>query len=157
MRAADGRGLRSITKTSSGPTWSPDGRRILFERDNSLYLVPAAGGRAKALGAGNQGGGWSPDGKLLVLPHGSECRVDVARSNGSGRRPLDTGPPLGCVLSAPRPYVSQPTWSPDGRWLAFIRHAEEGTRAEIWIVRPDGTQRRRVVSAGREVGLAWTP
>jgi TolB protein len=145
---ADGRGRRSLARSSSGPAWSPDGRRLLFERDGTIYLVPSAGGTARRVGPGYQGGGWSPDGRLLALPLGR--RIDLATAEGTMRRPLDTG------RSRVRPYVHQPTWSPDGKWLAFVRSAEEGKSAEIWVIRPDGTGRRRIAAPGREVQLAWT-
>jgi hypothetical protein len=145
---ADGRGRRSLARASSGPVWSPDGRRLLFERDGTLYIVPSAGGMARRVGPGYRGGGWSPEGRLLALQVGH--RIDIATGEGSMRRPLDTG------RSRVRPYVHQPMWSPDGKSLAFVRSAEEGRSAEIWVIRPDGTGRRRIAAPGREVELAWT-
>jgi Tol biopolymer transport system component len=45
------------------------------------------------------------------------------------------------------------TWSPDGEWLAFT------TDASLYLVRPDGTGLRRVVSGGFGTAPAvqWSP
>jgi len=69
----------------SNPSWSPDGRYIVFARskvyrlksvrkdqpDSELYIIPAEGGRAKKLRANtnrmNSWHSWSPNGKWLVF------------------------------------------------------------------------------------------
>lgn len=35
-------------------------------------------------------------------------------------------------------------WSPDGRWLAFSVATGGGVRTEVWVVRPDGSDARRL-------------
>jgi Tol biopolymer transport system component len=45
-------------------------------------------------------------------------------------------------------YATSPAWSPDGRRIAFVRHAEES--AELYVMNADGTGAVRRVS---EVGL----
>lgn len=39
---------------------------------------------------------------------------------------------------------SSPAWSPDGGFLAFVRHDGESNESAIFVVRPDGTDQRRV-------------
>jgi Tol biopolymer transport system component len=49
-----------------------------------------------------------------------------------------------------------PAWSPDGRWIAY--QTDTGSRWELWIVRPDGSDAHRVSPAGADgVWAAWTP
>ena len=51
-------------------------------------------------------------------------------------------------------------WSPDGNWLAYLVSPGGSIRAELHVVRPDGTDRRLLAGAGEyETVLAglWTP
>ena len=55
--------------------------------------------------------------------------------------------------------IDQPTWSPDGSRLAFMRDSA-GNRTDLWIVNRDGSNLRQVTHVG-EYGeakyLAWSP
>lgn len=47
-------------------------------------------------------------------------------------------------------------WSPDGQWLAASVATGGGVRSEVWVVRPDGSGRRRVAGApGHAVIGPW--
>ncbi|SCX38978.1 Dipeptidyl aminopeptidase/acylaminoacyl peptidase [Klenkia marina] len=52
-------------------------------------------------------------------------------------------PPV--VLSAPDQEVVSVAWSPDGAWLAYLVSPGGSICAELWVVRPDGSGRRRVL------------
>jgi TolB protein len=39
-----------------------------------------------------------------------------------------------------------PSWSPDGRWIAFVRGAEGSGRGNIWIMRADGSDLTQLTS-----------
>ena len=53
--AATGARVRSLTHgRDSQPSWSPDGKNIVFTRGRSLFVVPAAGGPARRIAAGIQ-------------------------------------------------------------------------------------------------------
>jgi dipeptidyl aminopeptidase/acylaminoacyl peptidase len=48
-------------------------------------------------------------------------------------------------------------WSPDGTWMACSVATGGGVRSEVWVVRPDGSQARRVAGApGHAVLGPWT-
>jgi dipeptidyl aminopeptidase/acylaminoacyl peptidase len=53
-----------------------------------------------------------------------------------------TRPPV--VLELSDDPVLEVHWSPDGRWLACSVATGGGVRSEVWVVRPDGTGRRRI-------------
>jgi dipeptidyl aminopeptidase/acylaminoacyl peptidase len=63
----------------------------------------------------------------------------------------------GARLSLTRgPSDRSPRWSPDGRWLAFLR-AEDGP-AQVWLLPIAGGEARRLTELPLGVGeLAWSP
>ena len=49
-----------------------------------------------------------------------------------------------------------PSWSPDGRRIAFVRNTD--TRADIYVVNADGTERVRLTNHPRsETSPVWSP
>lgn len=56
------------------------------------------------------------------------------------------------------PFDSQPTYSPDGRWIAFL--SDRSGAENLWVVRPDGSEPRQVSFGDDETVLvspAWSP
>lgn len=126
----------------SMPAWSPDGQTIAFVRgasgssyalegDADIYTVPATGGTAQPL-TGASGSGmsyypaYSPDGRWLAFTHHegnatyAAPQAEIFLVNATGGEPIliqanDT--PEGATLT--NVSNSWPTWSLDGRYLAF--------------------------------------
>ena len=89
----------------------------------------------------------SPDGRQVVFvsDRGGLPQVWTA--------PLSGGPAGPVALEGCR--VTAVSWSPTGAWLACVVAPAGRSRAEVWVVRPDGTGARRV--AGAEPGTAMLP
>jgi Tol biopolymer transport system component len=107
--------------------WSRDGSRLLFWSTRAprvgLYVMHADGSRQVRVAAGRSGD-ISPRGTAVVY---SGKGIWVVGANGKGRHRLS-------------PNGTQPRWSPDGQWIAYVVKRPSGASG-IDLVRPDGTQR----------------
>jgi Tol biopolymer transport system component len=164
--------------------WSPDGTRIAFigreaTGNSGLYVVDVkadgalTGGlqarRITEAGASLVWGRprWSPDGTELAAEAGTnyDCSnydsgtmdAFIVKADGSGQRPL--------VAEAAKEY--NPTWSPDGKQLAFIRLVDPSEwvtgrpcTAAIWVIDAAGTNPRRLDGLAPDPDLqppVWSP
>jgi dipeptidyl aminopeptidase/acylaminoacyl peptidase len=154
---ADGSKLRFLV-TGERPAWSPDGRRIAFQRGGNVHVIGADGTGEALLGEGREPS-WAPDGARLAFV-GSEG-IAVMRDDGSEAVTLvrhdfredtyvdDMG-------------VGKPSWSPDGERIAF-EHLGDGdlVPAQIFVMKADGSEPRRVTPTQgvqyAESDPAWSP
>ena len=114
------------------PQWTPDGSRVTFASDRAggrdIYWKPADGsGPATSLWTGELNQypyAWSPDGRVLVF---EEQNSTTASDLWALHLPDSTAVP---VVVAPGVQLSA-TFSPDGRWLAYM--SNETGRYDIWV------------------------
>ncbi len=158
VRASDGGGLvRLLRGPVSPPRYSPDGTDLSFfdskagvspPGSGALFVMGADGSDPRRLTPWGYAFGdhaWSPDGMWIAFqrPYG---QLYLVRPDGSDlhRVPLDLEAGTGAL---------NPSWSPDGEWIVFS--LQRPGRAEIFMVRADGTGLRKVTGApGRQ---AQTP
>ncbi len=164
-------GLTRITSDSGsdyGPTWSPDGSRILFENDAAgnweIFVVNADGsGRTNLTNFdGYDGGGdFSPDGSEIVFTSTREAVAEGHSGRDIWLMDMD-GTNLRRLTTNDR-YEGAPRFSPDGRRIAFCRSlpAEvegEPSNGEIFIMDRDGTNERRITNQeGFDCLADWSP
>jgi Tol biopolymer transport system component len=133
-----------LTRTREGAVyseWAPDGQHLLFTADGGLWSQPVGGGAATNImnAGGVIGFSVSPDGRTIVFRTGTEeGRKLWYRSLGGDTTThlLDAGP-----------GALEPSFSPDGKWIAYT----SGDLA-VYIARfPDLSDRQRIsLEVGRD-------
>jgi TolB protein len=123
---ADGGGEKRLTRDPAfdgNPTWSPDGSRIAFASNRLgptyVHVMGADGSNPHAVGPPySTTPDWSPDGSLIAIA--APSGLAVMRPDGTGFR----------SLTHHLDNDLYPSWSPDGRRLAY-ESDRDGTY-EIW-------------------------
>jgi len=128
------------------PTWSPDGKYILFVSDEEgaprLYTSRFNGDELHRFGALNGVSGrpdWSPDGKWVVVSAGNPGKIYLMDADGANAR----------VISPAGSDSREPSFSPDGEWVAFrlsFDNPGDPDVCEIYIMRLDGSDLRRLTT-----------
>jgi Tol biopolymer transport system component/DNA-binding winged helix-turn-helix (wHTH) protein len=148
------------------PAWSPDGHYIAFLRRTAerseFYLIPTLGGAERKLAAispyrvPNDGNStyYSLDGKFLAISDKNAptepLSIQLLTLETGEKRKL-TAPPAGILGD----YC--PAFSPDGKWLAFVR-SPRWSNDDLYVLPLAGGEPRRLTSDNMTIsGLSWTP
>jgi len=150
----DERGPRTTRTTFSGTnasefTVSKDGKQLAFVVRGDVFTVPIAkGGDAKRLTDNPTRDwevAWAPDGKSLVYSSN--------RDGGYKLYSVDAATGATTQLTKGAGSDSEPVFSPDGKWIAFLR----GPQTSLYVIRPDGSG-EQLAAAGPKVWEArWSP
>jgi WD40 repeat protein len=135
--------------------WSPDGRHLALSvttltaqnKANGLHVIDTVTGADHQLTECNratcipQGIDWSPDGTRIVYDAGDQIRAIKATG----------GAPVVLAGVTPPGADHSPTWSPDGRWIAFADWSDYS----LYRMRSDGSDVSLLVRNGSSP--AWSP
>ncbi len=144
----------------SSPTWSPDGSRLAFirMRNNQQFwavdVINADGSgradlRTNTLGEQFRGGiAWSKLGVLAFAQNlGTPNEVYSLFTDGGG---------LTNLSKALEVDDGAPSWSPDGKLIAFTSNRDKAQ--QIYVMNADGTGVRRVSQGGfNDMSPVWSP
>lgn len=164
---ADGTGTRLLVPNvpnAAAATFSPDGTQIAFWGDgspDSLFVVNADGSDLRRIAgnlwiATNRPPTWSPDGRSVAFSsesgpdrHDQRIYVVDARAGAVPRVVAGGG--------SDNIEAYEPSWSPDGDWIAFFGISPSGTG--LWLVHPSGAGAQALATT-HDVGLGqpqWAP
>jgi len=141
------RQLTSLPGTEGEMSWSPDGRQIIFDANDGIYVIGIDGaGLDKVVGLSNwvgHGPAWSPTADLILLTDG---RLGTMRPDGTELHLLP-----GTVAG------EHGSWSPDGARFTFM-----GTGPiqpwDIFTADADGSNVRNLThNTFYESFPAWSP
>jgi hypothetical protein len=143
----DGRDLKRLA-IGATPRWSPDGKRLMFMRDEAndpkrrsgVFLIDRDGTSERRITDGRWPD-WSPDGKRIAFSLGGQpgpglrvgATICIAKPDGTERRAIVAG--------------DCPTWSPDGKKLVYCFR---GPAAGPVLVVYDLT-----TGKDQELGIGW--
>jgi len=177
----DGTGRRLILR--NGPTspvylepaYARRGARIAFSRSitsplgpgtpiGSIWLARSDGSHRRQLIAAGPFGSlssphWAPDGRRIVFYRAHPCDAfnsaelacppEVQRSTDYGLFVYRRGRTR--LLTHDGNF---PSWSPNGRLIAFVSQLREEA---LYVIRPDGSGRRRIFNRVGVVSVDWSP
>jgi serine/threonine-protein kinase len=148
------------------PIWTPDGRHVVFGSDRAkagvfnLYWVNADGTgdvtRLTNSPDSHSPRSWHPSGKFLAftaVPPGGSLDLMVLPMEGDSSRGWTPGTPT--VIQSTPANEGSPTFSPDGRWIAYNSN-EGGGNYEIYVRPFPGPGGKWRISTGGGAFPRWS-
>lgn len=140
-------GKRKVIHEEAGrfeaPNWMPDGKKLIINKDGSLYKIPVEGGDLEKINTGtinknNNDHGISFDGKMLAMSHHREGLP------GGGSTvyvvPIEGGTPRQITDATPSYWHG---WAPNNKEIVFVGQ-RDGKNYDIYKV---------AINGGKEIKL----
>lgn len=154
VEAPKGATIKQVPISTDEGTWmdvdvAPDGQTLAFTLLGDIYTLPISGGTPRRI---TDGMAWdvhprfSPDGTRIAFTsdRGGGDNIWVMNADGSDKRQL---------TKEDFRLLNQPSWSPDGRFIAAKKHFTTGRSlgtGEIWLYHVSGGGGVQVVERANE-------
>jgi imidazolonepropionase-like amidohydrolase/Tol biopolymer transport system component/predicted small lipoprotein YifL len=116
---------------------SPDGQTIVFDLLGDIYVMPVAGGEARAIASGvawDMQPKWSPDGRHIAFTSDRAGGDNIWIMEADGSNPTQ-------VSRESFRLLNQPEWSPDGQFIVARKHFTSSRSlgaGELWMYHRSG-------------------
>ena len=102
---------------------------------------------------------WSPDGSRIVFDRTDDCAGAIGSCSALWVVDADGGSERRLTRENAQRVTSAlaPTWSPDGRRIAYVVMDGRSETADVWVMDADGSAQRRVTHLGDAAEPAWAP
>ncbi|HEV7234060.1 MAG TPA: amidohydrolase, partial [Sphingorhabdus sp.] len=142
VAAPPGLTVRQVEINTDEGSWmnldvSPDGRTLAFDLLGDIYTMPVSGGTPTRVADGlpfETQPRFSPDGRRIAFTsdRGGGDNIWIMNADGSDKRQL---------TKEDFRLLNQPSWSPDGRFIAAKKHFTTGRSlgtGEVWLYHVSG-------------------
>src|SRR5712692_7943590 len=134
--------------------------RILFVKDGDLWVQDASGARQLATGGTFSQPTWSPDGTGLAYVYRGTNFADIFVTDDHGQNQVRLTNSASTILDN-TDWNFRPTWSPDGKLIAFVSD-RASTFPTLWLMNAaDGTGRHVLATPGLQEeavdAVSWSP
>ncbi len=158
--------LTATEKPASDPQWSPDGRRIAFVREDSIWMIDVEGSHQALVTqhpSGNRSPRWCADGHQIAFISRRRgwdqvwlIDAPVPRRGRPATKPRSAEP---TALTAPGVDVDEFAWSPNGQSIAVTsQRLPDLLTSQIHIVDAASGKERLVAGAAAwETAPRWLP
>ena len=162
------------------PTWSPDGTRLAYHEIRetvlgggwgsvtllNLKVVEIATGKVETIAQSASTNqriffyshpAWSPDGELISLEYAEANRSRPAKITSTVSTIEPDGGSRETVARGDTDNVlTEPSWSPDGAWIAYTKTTMYGVPSDIYAVPVDGSGPPiQLTTTGLDYAPAW--